>query len=218
MDISSKEFDYLVKVIKEEVEKANEKQPIKSTNVNTNVKAITKDTTEAMFTGNTKEVGIGLAPAFGKHMNNTIAGLTHWDVLREIMAGIEEEGMIPRIIRVLRTSDVSFIGNDVAKIVGSGIGIGIQSKGTAVIHQRDLYPLTNLELFPQAPFITLEMYRNIGKNAAKYAKGEKVLPVKVKNEISARPKYQVKAALMHTKETEYVINRGKPVDVSIIGR
>jgi hypothetical protein len=212
MEITKKDFDYIVKVIKEEFEKT---QPIAITSDN---KEITQDTTEATFTGNTKEVGIGLAPAFGKHMNNTLAGLTHWDVLHEIMAGIEEEGMTPRMIRVLRTSDVSFIGNDVAKIVGSGIAIGIQSKGTAVIHQRDLYPLTNLELFPQAPIITLEMYRNIGKNAAKYAKGESVLPVKVKNDISSRPKYQVKAALMHTKETEYVVNRAKPVNVSIVGR
>ena len=44
-----------------------------------------------------------------------------------------------------------------------GIGIGIQSKGTTVIHQRDLLPLSNLELFSQAPLLTLETYRQIGK-------------------------------------------------------
>ncbi|WP_324061047.1 glycerol dehydratase reactivase beta/small subunit family protein, partial [Klebsiella quasipneumoniae] len=27
----------------------------------------------------------------------------------------------------------------------------------------------NLELFPQAPLLTLETYRQIGKNAARYA-------------------------------------------------
>ena len=39
-----------------------------------------------------------------------------------------------------------------------------------MIHQRDLPRLSSLELFPQAPLIDLEMYRQIGTNAAKYAK------------------------------------------------
>lgn len=160
-----------------------------------------------------REVGLAIGPAYGLYMHKTINGLDHLEVLQELMAGIEEEGMIPRIIRGTRTSDVAFIANDVAKIVGSGIAVGIQSKGTAVIHHKDLYPLTNLELFPQAPVITLAMYRAIGQNAAKYAKGEQVMPVKVVNDILSRPKYQVKAALMHTKETEYVIRRGPYLDI-----
>ena len=138
------------------------------------------------------------------------------DVLKEIMAGIEEEGMIPKVVRVLRTSDVCFMGNDTAKLMGSGIAIGLQSKGTAVIHQKDLYPLTNLELFPQAPLLTLELYRIIGKNAAKYAKGERVIPIATQNDPMVRPKYQVKAALMHTVETELVRDRAEPIEVYVI--
>lgn len=162
-----------------------------------------------------KEVGIGIGPAFGLHLHYTLNGLSHKEVLKAVMSGIEEEGMLPRVIRGITTSDVAFIANDVAKLVGSGIAVGIQSKGTAVIHQKDLYPLTNLELFPQAPIITLDMYRQIGKNAAKYAKGEQVKPVTVINDIGSRPKYQVKAALMHTKETEYVIRRKPYLEVSV---
>jgi len=162
-----------------------------------------------------KEVGVAIGPAYGLHIHKTIIGLDHMTVLKEILAGIEEEGMIPRVIRGTRTSDVAFIANDVAKLVGSGIAVGIQSKGTTVIHQKDLYPLTNLELFPQAPIITLDMYRQIGKNAAKYAKGEQVKPVKVINDITSRPKYQVKAALMHTKETEYVVKRGPYIEIEV---
>ncbi len=75
--------------------------------------------------------------------------------------------------------------------------------------------MTNLELFPQAPIITLKMYRQIGKNAAKYAKGEQVKPVKVINDITSRPKYQVRAALMHTKETEYVVKRGPYIEIEV---
>lgn len=153
---------------------------------------------------NQKEVVIGVGPAFGREIKRTIHGLDQVDVLQNIKAGIEEEGMIPRVVKVLKTSDVCFMALEAAKISGSGIGIGIQSKGTTVIHQKDLYPLSNLELFPQAPLLTLDTYRAIGKNAAKYAKGEKVTPIEGRNDPMVRANYQVKAALMHIKETEQV--------------
>lgn len=186
---------------------------IKDTNETIEAEASLKEIGQAREARDIREVGIAIGPAYGLHIHHTIKGLSHIAVLKEIMAGIEEEGMIPRVLRGTRTSDVAFIANDVAKIVGSGIAVGIQSKGTAVIHQKDLYPLTNLELFPQAPVITLDLYRQIGKNAAKYAKGEQVVPVKVINDISSRPKYQVKAALMHTRETEFVVRRGPYLEV-----
>ena len=161
------------------------------------------------------EVVIGLAPAFGTKQTKTIIDLPHDKVLREIIAGIEEEGMKWRIIKVYRTSDVSFIAHDAAEYSGSGIGIGIQSKGTTVIHQKDLPPLSNLELFSQAPLIDLDTYRKIGKNAAKYAKGEAPTPVPTKNDQMARPTYQALSALLHIKETELVDNNKKPQAVSV---
>lgn len=161
------------------------------------------------------EVVIGLAPAFNKYQTKTIMDLPHYDVLREVIAGIEEEGLNVRVVRVLRTSDVAFIAHDAAKLSGSGIGIGIQSKGTTVIHQKDLMPLSNLELFPQAPLLDLETFRAIGKNAAKYAKGEAPTPVPTRNDQMARPKYQAKAALLHIKETEHVEISSKPVEIEV---
>lgn len=151
-----------------------------------------------------KEVVIGVGPAFQREINYTINGLDLKEVLKNIEAGIEEEGMVPRVVKILKTSDVCFMGLEAAKLSGSGVGIGLQSKGTAVIHQKDLYPLSNLELFPQAPLMTLESYRMIGANAAKYGKGEKVTPMEGRNDPMVRASYQVKAALMHIKETEQV--------------
>ena len=149
-----------------------------------------------------KEVVIGVGAAFQKEITKTINGIPLDDVLRNVKAGIEEEGMSPRVVKILDTSDVCFMALEAAKLSGSGIGVGIQSKGTTVIHQRDLYPLSNLELFPQAPLMTLETYRQIGKNAAKYVKGEQVIPIPCTNDPMSRPKYQVKAAIMHIAETE----------------
>ena len=149
-----------------------------------------------------KEVVIGVGAAFQREIKKTICGIPLDEVLKNVKAGIEEEGMIPRVVKILDTSDVCFMALEAAKLSGSGIGIGIQSKGTTVIHQKDLYPLSNLELFPQAPLMDLETYRKIGQNAAKYVKGEQVVPVPCTNDPMSRPKYQVKAAIMHIAETE----------------
>lgn len=161
------------------------------------------------------EVVIGVAPAFMEYQNQTIIGLPHDRVLKEVISGIEEEGVKARFIKVYRTSDVSFIAHEAAKLSGSGIGIGIQSKGTILIHQKDLFPLSNLELFPQAPVLNYDIYRQIGKNAAKYAKGESPSPVPTRNDQMARPKYQAIAALLHIKETEHVDQNKKTQELEL---
>ena len=70
------------------------------------------------------------------------------------------------------TIDVGLIGLTAARLSGSGIGIGLQGKGTALIHRRDLAPLANLELFSVAPLLTAKMYRELGKNAAQTRQGD----------------------------------------------
>jgi propanediol dehydratase medium subunit len=150
------------------------------------------------------EVVVAIPPAFGTVMTKTIIGIPHRQVLREIMAGIEEEGLKARLIKVNRTADVAFMSHDAAKLSGSGIGIGVQSRGTAVIHQKDLKPLQNLELFSQSPLLDLATFRAMGRNAAKYAKGESPRPVPVRNDPMARPRYQGLAALLYNREVQYV--------------
>ncbi len=161
------------------------------------------------------EVVIGVAPAFADFQDKTICDIPHSDLLREVAAGVEEEGMKARFIRVMETSDVAFVALRAAKLSGSGIGIGLQSKGTAVIHQKDLFPLTNLELFPQAPVLTLDLYRRIGKNAARYAKGQSPVPIQTTNDCMTRPKFQAKAAILHIKETEHVVVGEPPIELNV---
>lgn len=170
---------------------------------------------EARIGTRADEVVIALAPAFAKYQNKTIVNVPHSDVLREMIAGIEEEGIKARVVRVLRTSDVAFAAHDATKISGSGIAIGIQSRGTTVIHQKGLPPLSNLELFSQSPLLDLPAFRAIGRNAAKYAKGESPTPVPTKNDQMARPKFQAKAAVLHIKETEHVVIGAKPVEIDV---
>ncbi|MFH1138254.1 MAG: propanediol/glycerol family dehydratase medium subunit [Pseudomonadota bacterium] len=162
---------------------------------------------------NRHEVVIGLPPAFGVSTTKTIINIPHRDVLREVMAGIEEEGLSARLIKVHRTADVGFIAHEAAKLSGSGIGVGIISRGTTVIHQKDLAPLQNLELFSQSPLVELETFRAIGRNAAKYAKGESPTPVPVRNDPMVRPSFQGLAALLHNKEVQFVHPDGVSMEV-----
>ncbi|NLZ53664.1 MAG: propanediol/glycerol family dehydratase medium subunit [Thermoanaerobacteraceae bacterium] len=188
-------------------EKFTESKELKSLQINFSEKGPAKQGTVE------DEVVVGLSPAFGRHFQGNIVGVPLRDILREVVAGISEEGLQFRIIRVNHTADVAFIAHTAAKLSGSGVGIGIQSRGTTVIHHKDLQPLNNLELFPQCPVMTLDTYRMIGKNAAKYAKGESPEPVPVVNDQMARPKYQAKAAVMHNFETKYVKTGVKPVEL-----
>jgi hypothetical protein len=164
------------------------------------------------------EVVIGISPAFGDFFSKTIVGLEHAEVLREVLAGIEEQDVHARVVRFRHSADLAVIAHTAAKLSGSGIGVGILSRGTTMIHQKDLVRLSNLELFPQAPLMDLETFRKIGSNAAQYAKGESPEPVPSRNDYMARPRWQAKAALLHIKETEFVKPDAKPVELEVLIR
>ena len=154
--------------------------------------------------GTVAEVVIALGPGYGRALTETIGGIPHEAVLEQLIAGIAEEGAWARLIKVHHTADCASIGHVGAQLSGSGIAIGLQSRGTTVIHQADLAPLNNLELFPQSPNLTLESYRQIGRNAARYARGKPVRPVPVNIDNWARLRLIVKTMLLHRRETEQV--------------
>ncbi len=167
--------------------------------------------------GESPEVVVAVGPAFGTEIDQSIGGLDHRDVLSAMMQGIQqEEGVSARVVRVHHTSDCAFIGHAGAQLSGSGVAIGIQSKGTTVIHQRDLAPLENLELFPQAPNMDLETYCQIGRNAARYALGRPTAPVPVKIDNTARLRLIVQTTLMHLRETQQVERDRVPTELCVL--
>ncbi|MCY7372126.1 MAG: propanediol/glycerol family dehydratase large subunit [Spirochaetaceae bacterium] len=125
-----------------------------------------------------REVVIGLSPGVGRSVWRTLSGLPVIDVLRELLAGLEEEGATARVVRVNSTLDLGLVGLTAARLSGSGIGIGLQGKGTALIHRRDLPPLANLELYSMAPIVTATLYRLLGSNAGRHAKGATPVPAR----------------------------------------
>jgi propanediol dehydratase large subunit len=125
-----------------------------------------------------RDVVIGVSPAVGREVWRTLSGIPVADVLGELLAGLEEEGCRGRVVRVNSSIDLGQIGLTAARLAGSGIGIGLQGKGTALIHRRDLSPLANLELYSIAPVITADLYRMMGINAGRHAKGATPVPVR----------------------------------------
>jgi propanediol dehydratase large subunit len=163
--------------------------------------------------GTRPEVIVAVGPAFNQGLTRTIGELEHEEVLKAILTGVAREGLTARIVKVYESSDCAAIGHIGAGLSGSGIAIGLQSRGTAVIHKRGLARLNNLELFPQSPSLTLAHYEAMGRNAARYAKGEAVKPVAVKIDNWARLRLIVKTTLLHRRETEEIEDR-PPVELA----
>ncbi len=162
-----------------------------------------------------REVVIAVGPAFARQIRETINGLGHGDVLAAIADGVGEAGATPRLVRVRRVADVAFIAHDGACLSGSGIALGVQSKGTAVIHRADLQPLDNLELFGMSPLYSLASYRAMGRNAALYALGHRVGPVPTELDNFARAKLIVRTTMLHARETHAVERGAPPVDLAL---
>jgi propanediol dehydratase large subunit len=162
------------------------------------------------------EVVIAVGPAFADGLRETINGLTHDDVLAAVTDGVQAAGATARVLRVRRAADVAFIAHDGARLSGSGIALGLQSKGTAVIHRADLEPLDNLELFGMSPLYTLESYRAMGRNAAGYALGQRVGPVPTELDNFARAKLIVRTTLLHAREAAAVIPGAPAVELVVL--
>ena len=161
------------------------------------------------------EVVIGLSPAFAVSVWRTLGGATVAEALRQLLAGIEEEGVASRIVRVARSLDVGNVGWTAAGLSGSLIGIGIQGKGTAVIHRADLPLLANLELLSNAALVDGPRYRALGRNAARYARGDAPEPVLLPESSEPfGPRYHARVVALVAAERACV-RPVDPVDVEV---
>lgn len=163
-----------------------------------------------------QEVVVGLSPGFGQELFRTLAGHPLSSVLHAIRSGVEDGGANLRTVRFHHTADTSFLGLSAAGLSGSGVGIGLQSKGTAVIHRKDRLPHNNLELFSNSPITTLEHYRAFGRNAAQYARSEQPEPVVVPTKGEALgARFHARAALIYAVETAMTSEGATPEELAV---
>ncbi len=118
-----------------------------------------------------------------------------------MIAGIEEEGIKARVIRCFKSSDVAFVAVEGNRLSGSGIssvfGRKAPPSSTSAACRRSTGTL------PQAPLLTLETYRQIGKtpratpNASRRSRCRR-------NDQMARPKYR-RSRPFCTLKTKYVV-------------
>lgn len=161
------------------------------------------------------EVVVGISPAFGIDVWLSLSGLTVAEVLRQILAGIEEEGVSARVVRVTHSLDLGMIGWTAANLSGSGVALGIQGKGTALIHRADLPTLANLELLSMAPLIDASRYRLMGRNAARHARGEKPSPVLLPESGEPMgPRYHAKVVALINRESQ-CLRPGSPQEIEV---
>ncbi|MCK0207737.1 glycerol dehydratase [Starkeya koreensis] len=160
------------------------------------------------------EVVIGVSPGFARQLHRTTAGHRLEDVAEALVGGIAEGGGTARLVRMLHTADTSFLGLAAARLSGSGYGIGIQAKGTTVLHQADRMPHLNIELFSNAPLASLDHYRALGRNAARYTHGEAPEPVVVPTQGEALgARFHVRVALLYAIETALTDPAADPVEL-----
>ncbi len=162
------------------------------------------------------EVVVGISPAFGTRLFRSLAGHGVSDLLRAVTEGIRAGGGTPRVVRMRHTADTSFLGLSAANLAGSGVGIGLQAKGTAVIHRAGRLPHHNLELFSNAPITSLEHYRRLGVNAAAYARDEDPEPVVVPTRGEAMgARFHAEVAMLYAIETGLCVPGAEPEELAV---
>jgi propanediol dehydratase medium subunit len=161
------------------------------------------------------EVVIGVSPSFGTVQAKAGGGIEHALLLQELSAGIEEEGLKPRVIKVMDSAQTARIAQTAAEYSGSGIGIGVQLQGAAVICKKNSFQSLPVEWYPQVSAASKNSYREIGRNAARYAKDSAPHPVPLENSSPELPPYQAKLALLLRQETEKVCQGEKAIELKI---
>ena len=172
---------------------------------------------EAKLGDNPLEVVVGLSPGFGRELFRTLAGHPLSSVLAAIKKGIEDEGGHMRLVRFMHTADTSFLGLSAAGLAGSGVGIGLQAKGTSVIHRKDRLPHNNLELFSNAPITSLDHYECLGRNAVCYARDDQPEPVVVPTQGEALgARFHARSALIFAVETAMTSDGAVPEELEAV--
>lgn len=88
--------------------------------------------------------------------------------LKEILAGIEEESVLYKVIHENAPEAETTLGHIASEMSQLGVGIGMNANNAALYIQK----IKNTPLFT-----TTKEYRTIGQNAARYVKGNPLIEI-----------------------------------------
>lgn len=157
------------------------------------------------------DVVVGVSPAFANQGTTAEICNNHIQMLHAILDGIEAEGLSAAVIKIYHTSDLAEIAQLAARYGKTGIGIGIQSRGMVRINHMDLVGEDSLEIFFHLPFSSPMLYKDIGINSARYAKGEKPLHISDQRKPGGMTNYQLMMIKLSAEDSAFVQRRKKPM-------
>ena len=145
----------------------------------------------------------------------TLSGIPVDELLKEIVAGIAAGGGV-RPYRPPEAHRRHLVPRPLGgAAVGSKVGIGIQAKGTAVIHHADRLPHNNLELFSNAPITKLDALSRARLQRVAPRDGELPEPVVVPNHGEAMgSRYHARVALIYAIETSLTVDGASPEEIA----
>lgn len=156
------------------------------------------------------DIVVGISPAFANKATGTEIYNNQFLILENILEGVAEEGLTAAIVKIYHTDNLGEIAKLAAGYSRTGIGIGIQSKGMVRINHVDLPGEDSLEVSFNMPFSSYSLYKEIGINAAFYAKGKKPLRVSDKIKPGGLTNYQVTMIKLSSEESAFINRRKKP--------
>ncbi len=90
------------------------------------------------------------------------------EALKELLAGIEEEGVLYRVVDEKLDESEKILGYKAANVSQIETGIGLYEKNAALYIQK----------VPEKPLlITFKAHRILGQNAARYVKGNPLIEI-----------------------------------------
>ncbi|MDF2595218.1 MAG: hypothetical protein K0R69_1559 [Clostridia bacterium] len=89
-------------------------------------------------------------------------------VLKEVLAGIEEEGVLYKVIHEESSDSAASLGQIASEMSQIEVGIGIHQNETTLYTKK----IKNAPLFT-----TTLYYRQLGQNAARYVKGNPLIEI-----------------------------------------
>ncbi len=161
-------------------------------------------------------VVIGVGPAFDKHQHHTLIDMPHGAILKELIAGVEEEGAsrpggahsahVRRLLYGLGCCQPERLGDRHRYPVEGDHGHPSSARSAAAQQPGAVLPGAAAD----AGDLPADWQKR-----PRYARKESPSPVPVVNDQMVRPKFMAKAALFHIKETKHVVQDAEPVTLHV---